>query len=93
MIGSAANRAHFDLSDSKRVDLKDNTNTNVLGQFKDETSSLIMTERLALNPEVYAIDHQTLDQQVMNKTTLDRVSKVIVKNEITQLLPSIGMVG
>ena len=35
------NKEHFDLSDSIRPDLKDNTNKKVLGKFKDEMNTLI----------------------------------------------------
>ena len=37
------NKQHFDLSDSKRAELKDNTNKKVLGKFKDECHSLVIT--------------------------------------------------
>ena len=36
------NRDAFDLSDSLRADLKDNTNKKVLGKFKDEMRSLMI---------------------------------------------------
>jgi len=56
------NKEHFDLSDSIRQDLKDNTNKKVLGKFKDEMSTLITKEFLALNPKVYSIIHQDQDK-------------------------------
>ena len=34
----------------------------LLGEFKDELHTLLMTEFLALNPKVYSIDHQTLNE-------------------------------
>jgi hypothetical protein len=81
------NREPFDLSDSLRPDLKDSTNKKVLGKFKDEMNSLIITEMIALNPKVYSIKHQKLDDdnnvEIGNKKCLKGVSKVIVKKEIT----------
>ena len=50
-------KQYFDLSDSKRPELKDDSNQKVLGKFKDELNSLIMTEFLALNPKVYSIKY------------------------------------
>ena len=35
------NKEHFDLSDSIRPDMKDNTNKKVLGKFKDEMNTLL----------------------------------------------------
>ena len=49
------NKIHFDLSESKRPELKYDTNKKVLGKFKDDFSSLIITEFLALSPEVYSV--------------------------------------
>ena len=81
------NKEHFDLSDSIRQDLKDNTNKKVLGKFKDEMSTLITKEFLALNPKVYSIIHQDQDKTGKiidkNKKTMKGVSKVVVKKEIT----------
>ena len=78
------NKHHFDLSDSKRPELKDDTNIKALGKFKDEMYSLIMTEFLALNPKVYSIKYyDTLENtEEINKKTLKGVSKTTVKNEI-----------
>ena len=45
------NREHFDLSDSIRPDLKDNTNKKVIGKIKDEMNSLSIKEFIALNPK------------------------------------------
>ncbi len=82
------NKIHFDLSDSKRPELKDDTNKKVLGKFKDEVHSLIITEFLALNPKVYSFKYydnlENLEgSNIKNKKTLKGVSKVTVKNEIT----------
>jgi hypothetical protein len=38
------NPQHFDLSDSARADMRDNTNKKVLGKFKDEMSSLLLKQ-------------------------------------------------
>ena len=44
---------------SIRTELMDNTNKKVLGKFKGEMNTLIMTEFIALNPKVYSINHRT----------------------------------
>ena len=66
--------------------MKDNTNKKVLGKFKDEMNSLLITEFIALNPKVYSVNYQSLDEfkrvEIKNKKTLKGVSKVVVKNEI-----------
>jgi hypothetical protein len=79
------NKHHFDLSDSKQPELKDNSNKKVLGKFSDDMYSLIMTEFLALNPKVYSIKYyDTLENtEIKNKKTLKGVSKTTVKNEIS----------
>ena len=81
------NKQYFDMSDSKRPELKDNTNKKVLGKMKDEMNSLLMTEFLALNPKVYSINYQSIDEfndvKVKNKKTLKGVSKTVVKKEIS----------
>jgi hypothetical protein len=81
------NKNHFDLSESIRLDVKDDANKKVLGKFKDELNTLIMTEFIALNPKVYSINHQTFDEfnnvKIKNKKTLKGVSKTVVKHEIT----------
>jgi hypothetical protein len=78
------NKQYFDLSESERPDLKDNTNKKVLGKFKDENNSLLITEFLALNPKVYSFKYQydANSSEVKNKKTLKGVSKTVVKNEI-----------
>ena len=66
--------------------MKDNGNKKVLGRFKDELNTLAMREFISLNPKVYSINHQTLDDanrvKIKNKKTLKGVSKVVVKKEI-----------
>ena len=81
------NKSHFDLSESKREDLKDNKNKKVLGKFKDELNSLIMTEFLTLNPKVYSIKYYNNleNTEIKNKKTLKGVAKVNVKNEISHM--------
>ena len=80
------NKEHFDLSDSSVPELKDNTNKKVLGKFKDEINSLKMKEFIALNPKVYSVLHQSLDEynqiKMKNKKTLKGVSKVVVDHDI-----------
>ena len=51
----AAITVSTDLSYSKGVDLKDDTNKNVAGRFKDELGFLLITELLALSPKVYSM--------------------------------------
>ena len=64
--------------------MKDNSNKKVLGKFKDENNSLLITEFLALNPKVYTYkyQHEPKTMEVKNKKTLKGVSKVVVKGEI-----------
>jgi len=76
------NKTYFDLSESSREDLKDNTNKKVLGKFKDEMNSLIVKEFISLNPKVYSINHLEKNE-IINKKVLKGVSKAVVKNEIT----------
>ena len=45
------NKEQFDLTESMRTDLKDDTNDKVVGKFKDAMHGLVMTEFLALNPQ------------------------------------------
>ena len=74
----------FDLSETKRPDLKDDTNKKVLGKPKDENYSLLITEWLALNPKVYSYIYQQIlnSNEVQNKKTLKGVSKTVVKKEV-----------
>jgi len=77
-----ANKHHFDLSDCKIPELKDDANKKVLAKFKLEIDFMI--EFLALNPKVYSIKYyDTLENiEVKNKKTLKGVSKTTVKKEI-----------
>ena len=80
------NREHFDLSETVRRDLQDNTNKKVIGKQKDEVNGHIITEFTSLNPKVYSFKHQVYDENkhltLKNKKTCKGVSKVVVKNEI-----------
>ena len=74
------------MSGSLRPDLKDTENNKVVGKFKDELNSLLMTEFIALNPKAYSFNYQTLkENQIVYETKkiLKGVSKAVVKNEIT----------
>jgi hypothetical protein len=57
------NREYFDLSDSARPDMKDNTNKKVIGKFKDEMNGLLNKEITSLNPKVYSIIHQHIKEK------------------------------
>ena len=82
------NKQHFDLSDSLRSELKDNTNKKrVIGKFKDEMNSLLITEIAAVCPKVNSINYQGVDGfnaiLMKNKKVLKGVSKIVVEKEIT----------
>ena len=81
------NREPFDLSDSLRPDLKDNTNKKVLGKFKDEMRSLMIKELIALNPKVHSMKHDPIKDEegkiITNTKRVKGVSKTTVKKEIT----------
>ena len=72
------NKQHFDLSDSKNIQVHDNTNKKVLGMFKDELCSMPMKEFTALNPKVYSF--KSVNE---NCKKSKGVSKVVVKKDIT----------
>lgn len=78
------NKKYFDLSESKRDDLKDDENKKKLGRYKDELNSLLIDEFLALNPKVYSIKYYNSleNTEIKNKKTLKGISKIVVKNEI-----------
>ena len=58
----------------------------MLGKFKDELNTLLMTEFVALRPKVYSIKHQMLNEckkvKTNRKKTRKGVPKVVVKKEI-----------
>ena len=73
----------FDLSDSKRPDLRSDTNKKKLGYFKDELHSQILTEFLALNPKCYAYRYLTLDTNIIKENKKAKgVSNVIVEKTL-----------
>ena len=55
-------REHFDLSDSKRPELQDDTNQKVSGCFKCETNSLVIKGFIALSPKSCAYSYQTVEE-------------------------------
>jgi hypothetical protein len=63
MIGLKNNKQYFDLSKSHMEDLRCNDNKKVLGKFKDECNSLLLTEFLALNPKVYSFKYQAVNKE------------------------------
>ena len=75
--------------------MRDDENKKALGKFKDEFNSLLLKEWLALNPKVYSINHQTLNEQKeiiealdpkdiieKNKKVCKGIKAVVLKNEI-----------
>ena len=81
------NKEHFDLSETVRPDIQDNSNKMVIGKQKDELKGHILTEITALNPKVYSFNHQAYDEnnQIVVKTEkkCKGVSKAVVKKDIT----------
>ena len=55
-------REYFDLSDSKRPDLQDDTNKKTSGKIKDELNSLVIKEFIVLSPKSYTYSYQTLEE-------------------------------
>jgi hypothetical protein len=74
----------FDLSDSKRPDLKSDKNKKKLGFFKDELHSQILTEWISLNPKCYAYRYQALakNNKILEKKKAKGVSHVIVEKTL-----------
>ena len=56
------NKQYFDLSESVRPDIRDNTNKKVIAKFKCESHDLIITDVLALTNKVYSYNCQTKDE-------------------------------
>ena len=73
------NRAYFDLSDSLRPDLKDDTNKKALGKFKDEMNSLIIKEWIGPIPKVYSIIHQEFNKET--KEAYEKNKKTMLEFE------------
>ena len=72
-------REHFDLSDSKRPGLQDDTNKKTSGKFKDETNSLVIKEFIALSPKSYAYSYQTLEERTETSKKHKCVNKTVIK--------------
>jgi hypothetical protein len=64
------NREYFDLSDSIREDMKDNTNKKVPGKFKDELNTLVLKQYTGLNPKCYSFIKSTLYEMSRNHPNL-----------------------
>jgi hypothetical protein len=73
----------FDLSDSKRADLKSDKNKKKLGFFKDELHSQILLEFIALNPKCYGYRYQSLETgEIKENKKAKGVSNVIVEKTL-----------
>ena len=70
-------REHFDLSDSKRPELHNDTNKKVVGKFKNETNSFVINEFLALSPRSYTYNYQTLEDGTETLKKLKRINKTV----------------
>ena len=57
------NKQYFDLSKSKREEMKNTENEATLGKFKDELHGQPMTEFLGLNPKCYAFRFQKIKRR------------------------------
>ena len=75
-------REHFDLSDSKRPELQDDTNKKTSGKFKDETNSLVIKEFIALSPKSYAYSYQTLEERTETSKKHKCVNKTVIKKDL-----------
>ena len=64
------NRQYFDLSDSLRLDMKDNTNKKVPGVFSDDMHSLVIKKFTALNPKCYSYIKTTLEEMARSYPNL-----------------------
>jgi len=52
-------------------DLRSSENKKVLGKFKDECNSLLITEFLALNPKVYSFKYQAVNKEYKDERKED----------------------
>ena len=77
------NKNWFDLSKSKREDLKCMDNENVLGKFKDELHSLVMTEFLGLNPKTYGFRWQKEENEIAEVKKAKGVPFATVAKDMT----------
>ena len=80
------NKEHFDLSDCQRLDLYDNTNKKVLEKMKEENNCLPISEFVGLNPKVYSLMYEMINNDnefvLTNKKAMKGVSKTVVKKDI-----------
>ena len=81
------NKDYFDLSDCQRLDLHSNKNKKILEKFKDENNSFPISEFIALNPKVYNLNYQRINEEctgleITNKKAIKGVSKATVKKDI-----------
>ena len=60
------NKQHFDLAESSRADMKNQTNEKKLGAMKDETKGLIIKEFVSVSPKCYSYNVHTVDKQKKN---------------------------
>ena len=73
----------FDLSDSKRTDLRSDENNKKLIGLKDELNSQILTEFIALSPKCYDYRYLTLDtNEIKENKKAKGVSNVIVQKTL-----------
>ncbi len=76
------NKRHFDLSGSKREEMKNSENESASGKFKDELHGEAMTEFIALNPKCYAFRFQKLDSNIEEVKKAKGVSYSVVKHTL-----------
>jgi uroporphyrinogen-III decarboxylase len=58
MNGLKQIKKHFDLSEYKREDMKDDTNKKKFGCFTDELNGKVLSEMLGLNPKYYRFKYK-----------------------------------
>jgi len=80
------NREHFDLSDSKREDMKDNTNKKRLGCFKDELNGQVMSEIVAPSPKCYAYKYAEIEAKKCKGISTAVVDKQIKFEDYKKVL-------
>jgi hypothetical protein len=79
------NRQHFDLSDSIREDMKDNTNKKKLGMMKDELNTLPIKSFISLNPKCYSVLLITIKLKRMLKSVRGVKSNPKERNQTFKL--------
>ena len=82
-----SNKQYFDLSESLRPDLHDNTNKKALNKMKDEAHSLLITEYNAPAPKSYSYLYQSVDEynkiQIKNKIAQQGIPKAVIDKELS----------